>query len=224
MQEECHVAAAAPACSTLRDANDLLTRDRRGVGAALFAGGRPCWWIGMAIRCRPGAVARLGTNRAAAWGRTLPFVLFGAKGKTVLTAGRDNTVRLWDLATGTSFAHLLRPDRRQCSSELVPPPLKPVRELTQADAAAKKVGEFLQKRRPSESNAAHRNKRLGRGRYSMAGRLALANGPAIHLYEVRSEASGGTFDGPASGLVGLLFSPTARRWRAAAAMARCRCG
>src|SRR5262249_13894593 len=46
-----------------------------------------------------GAVARLGTNR---WrhGSTIHYVAFGPEDKTLVTAGQDNTVRLWDMTTG----------------------------------------------------------------------------------------------------------------------------
>jgi WD40 repeat protein/beta-lactamase regulating signal transducer with metallopeptidase domain len=46
-----------------------------------------------------GALARLGTTRLR-HGAEITFVAFAAQGKTLLTAGRDNTVRLWDLSTG----------------------------------------------------------------------------------------------------------------------------
>src|SRR5262249_53190154 len=47
----------------------------------------------------PGAIARLGTVR---WrhGGTASFVTFTSDGKQLLSAGADDRVRLWDLATG----------------------------------------------------------------------------------------------------------------------------
>src|SRR5262249_39848075 len=47
----------------------------------------------------PGALARLGTVRLR-HGSDMTFVAFGAGGKTLLTAGQDQTIRLWDLGTG----------------------------------------------------------------------------------------------------------------------------
>src|ERR1700688_4862318 len=52
-----------------------------------------------------GALARLGTIR---WrhGGPVTFVSFLADGKTLLTASQDNTVRVWDLATGKEVRRL----------------------------------------------------------------------------------------------------------------------
>src|SRR5262249_60329726 len=47
----------------------------------------------------PGAVARLGSTRWRHSG-TVTFVHFLPDSKTLLSAGRDGTVRLWEVATG----------------------------------------------------------------------------------------------------------------------------
>src|SRR5262249_37004122 len=46
-----------------------------------------------------GALARLGTTRFR-HDADVTFVAFGGDGKTLLTAGQDGTMRLWDLADG----------------------------------------------------------------------------------------------------------------------------
>src|SRR5262249_10882735 len=55
-----------------------------------------------------GALARLGTTR---WrhGAPITFVAFGPEGQTLITAGQDNTIRLWDLATGKEIRRFAWP-------------------------------------------------------------------------------------------------------------------
>src|SRR5262249_13616764 len=50
-------------------------------------------------RLPAGAVARLGTVRFR-HGDKVTFAAFGPEGKTLITAGDDQTIRLWDVATG----------------------------------------------------------------------------------------------------------------------------
>src|SRR5438105_436168 len=55
-----------------------------------------------------GALARLGTTR---WrhGANVTFVAFGSDGNTLITAGQDDTIRLWDMATGKEIRRFARP-------------------------------------------------------------------------------------------------------------------
>jgi WD40 repeat protein/beta-lactamase regulating signal transducer with metallopeptidase domain len=55
-----------------------------------------------------GATARLGTTR---WrqGANITYLAYGADDKTLITAGQDGTVRLWDLTTGQEIRRFARP-------------------------------------------------------------------------------------------------------------------
>jgi WD40 repeat protein/beta-lactamase regulating signal transducer with metallopeptidase domain len=55
-----------------------------------------------------GAVARLGTTRWRS-GANINYVAFGPDDKTLITAGQDGTVRLWDIATGKEVRRFARP-------------------------------------------------------------------------------------------------------------------
>jgi WD40 repeat protein len=72
-----------------------------------------------------GALARLGTTR---WrhGANITFIAYGADGKTLFTAGQDNTVRLWDLATGKEIRRFAAPK----PAEIKPPVLRPTKKVS----------------------------------------------------------------------------------------------
>src|SRR5262249_24846208 len=55
-----------------------------------------------------GAVARMGTTRLR-HADAVTHVLFAPDGKTVASGGRDDTVRLWDVATGKLVRSLQHP-------------------------------------------------------------------------------------------------------------------
>jgi WD40 repeat protein len=74
-----------------------------------------------------GALARLGTTRLR-HGANITFVTFGTDGKTLITAGQDNTVRLWDLATGKEVRRFDPPK----PAEIKQPPVLPPRALPPA--------------------------------------------------------------------------------------------
>jgi WD40 repeat protein len=56
-----------------------------------------------------GAVARLGTTRLR-HGDAIPFAAYLPDGKSLVTAGRDGTVRLWDLSTGKEIRRFAWPE------------------------------------------------------------------------------------------------------------------
>src|SRR5262249_43468464 len=75
-----------------------------------------------------GALARLGTTR---WrhGANITFVTFGPDGKTLITAGQDNTIRLWDLDTGKEVRRFTRPK----PAEVKPPAFRLLGEKIQLE-------------------------------------------------------------------------------------------
>ena len=86
-----------------------------------------------------GAVARLGTTR---WqhGATITYVGFGAGSKTLVTAGQDGTVRLWDAETGKEVRRFAAPTRPAGvrPQPAAPQPI-PVRPLATTPAQAQVV-------------------------------------------------------------------------------------
>jgi WD40 repeat protein/beta-lactamase regulating signal transducer with metallopeptidase domain len=138
-----------------------------------------------------GALARLGTTRLR-HGGDVTFVAFGRDGKTLLTAGQDNTLRVWDLASGREIRRFARPRPANPA-----PPAKD--EKAQAEAMLQLM-------------AGGRN---GGGGFGVAlspdGKtLAAAGGGVIQLWKVESGEELLTIQGPAAGVAGLLFSPDGR--------------
>jgi WD40 repeat protein/beta-lactamase regulating signal transducer with metallopeptidase domain len=139
-----------------------------------------------------GALARLGTTRLR-HEADVTDVSFGPGGTTLLTAGRDGTVRLWDLATGKEIRRFDGP--------------KP------ADPAGDRAG--ANRKAQSERLLALRGQRqtdAGDVRVALApdGKtLATAHGNLIRLWEVQTGKELRTIQGT-PGLAGLLFSPDGR--------------
>jgi WD40 repeat protein/beta-lactamase regulating signal transducer with metallopeptidase domain len=82
-----------------------------------------------------GALARLGTTR---WrhGGNVTFVAFGPEGKTLITAGQDSTVRVWDLATGQEIRRFGNERRAEGQPAVPVPPAVPARAKLVAPAKA----------------------------------------------------------------------------------------
>jgi WD40 repeat protein len=89
-----------------------------------------------------GALARLGTTR---WrqGSSITYMAFGSNGNTLVTAGQDGTVRLWDMATGQEVRRFARPTMPaqpnarpvRPPAPAIPQPVPPARPGTPAPAA-----------------------------------------------------------------------------------------
>jgi WD40 repeat protein/beta-lactamase regulating signal transducer with metallopeptidase domain len=132
----------------------------------------------------PGALARLGTTRLR-HAAEVTYVMFGPDGKTVVTAGRDGTIRLWDLGSGKEIRRFARP------KAAAPKPLK-----GDVNAAIMLMGG-----RPNDPS-----------RFCVAltpdGKmLAAGSGSSVQLWEVETGKALRKIEGLPSGLTGLLFSP-----------------
>jgi WD40 repeat protein/beta-lactamase regulating signal transducer with metallopeptidase domain len=142
-----------------------------------------------------GALARLGTTRLR-HGADVTFVAFGPGGRTLLTAGQDNTIRLWDLATGKEVRRFTRP-RALARKEVKPQPGQ------QVEVEVENIVDLLA---------------MGQGdggRFSVAvapdGKtLAAASGNVIQLWDVETGKALRRIEAQADGLASLLFSPDGR--------------
>jgi WD40 repeat protein len=138
-----------------------------------------------------GALARLGST-GLRHASDVTYVAFGADGETLLTAGEDNTIRLWDLATCKELRRFARP-------KPVPP-----KQLGKGDKPVAK-----------EVDADQLMLMLGGGRsdgfrvaLSTDGKtLAVANGNVIQFWEAETGKELRKVEGAPGGLAGLLFSP-----------------
>ena len=150
-----------------------------------------------ATRCRPAPWPAWG-RPACGTAADVTFVAFGPDGKTLLTAGQDNTIRLWDLATGKEIRRFARPT--PAAPKLPAKGDKPAQD------------EKARSRRRCRSWPAGGTTR---GSFSVAlapdGKtLAAAGGNVIQLWEVETGKELRQIEGPAGGLAGLLFSPDGR--------------
>jgi WD40 repeat protein len=137
-----------------------------------------------------GVLARLGTTRLRQ-GADVTFVSFGPGGKTLLTAGRDNTVRLWDLASGKELRSFARP--------------KPVAPKGAQPGANGKLPRdvAMQLMAGGRGNAGGLIVALTPDGKT----LAISGDNVIQLCEVKTGKEVRTIQGAPGGLAGLLFSP-----------------
>lgn len=139
-----------------------------------------------------GALARMGTTRLR-HGSEVTFVAFGPEGKTLLTAGRDNTVRLWDLATGKEI-------RRYAP----PTPAKPKPQAKKNNAKKNQVDVEVMMMMGGGGNDG------GSPRIALTAdgkTLAYGRGNAIQIYNVETGESLARIETTINRLLGLLFSP-----------------
>jgi WD40 repeat protein/beta-lactamase regulating signal transducer with metallopeptidase domain len=146
----------------------------------------------LADRLPAGALARLGTTRMRHDG-DVTFVAFGPGEKTLLTAGQDNTIRLWDMATGNELKRFARP------KPLPPKPAKPdpKKEQAQLEELVRHFGQG------------------GGGSFSVALApaakvLAASGANVIQIWEVETGKELRQIEVPGGGIAGLLFSPDGR--------------
>lgn len=131
------------------------------------------------------ALARLGTTRLR-HEADVTFVAFGPDGNTLLTAGQDNTIRLWDLASGKEIRRFARPRAT---------PAKGGGKVQPEDV----IGMMAQGRTDGFSVALAPDGKT----------LAAASGNLIQLWQSETGKELRTIQA-ASGLTGLLFSPDGR--------------
>jgi WD40 repeat protein/beta-lactamase regulating signal transducer with metallopeptidase domain len=170
-----HSADGRPSTEAVPEANNKATADR--LGDPLPAGAR----------------ARLGTTRMR-HGSEVTFVAFGSGGKTLLTAGRDNTVRLWDLATGKEIRRFAQPKPANPK-----PPGKennPKNDKASVDVMIQMMGGGGNDGGSLRVALTADGKTLGVGR-----------GGVIQLYNVETGAALRQIQAKANRLTGLLFSP-----------------
>jgi WD40 repeat protein/beta-lactamase regulating signal transducer with metallopeptidase domain len=141
-----------------------------------------------------GALARLGTTRLR-HGGDVTYVAFGADGKTLLTAGQDNMIRIWDLTSGTEVRRFVRP------AALAPkPPAKP-----DAKDAKPQIDDILMAM----------GGQGGRGGFSVAlapsGKMLAATGVGvIQLWDAQTGKELQKIEIPGRNIVGMRFSPDTR--------------
>jgi WD40 repeat protein len=138
-----------------------------------------------------GALARFGTTRMR-HGAEVTFVAFGPGGKTLLTAGRDNTIRLWELATGKEIRRFAPPK----SVPVKPSAGKDKKKLDQNEVVMQLM---------AGGGTEGRNARIA---VTADGKtLAISRGNVIQLYKVETGEALRQIQGLANGYNGLLLSP-----------------
>jgi WD40 repeat protein/beta-lactamase regulating signal transducer with metallopeptidase domain len=140
-----------------------------------------------------GALARLGTTRLR-HGADVTFVAFGPTPNTLLTAGRDNTVRLWDLTA--------RAEVRRFTKPTTPPPPQ---QLKKDGKKPKQADVMMLMAAAGGAGGGFRVAVTPDGKT-----LAGAGDHVIQLWDVATGKELRQLEAPAAGLAGLLFSPDGR--------------
>jgi WD40 repeat protein/beta-lactamase regulating signal transducer with metallopeptidase domain len=183
---------AAVACLVVAGIGPLQSADTPGTAAAGPEPRSPATGDLHGDPLPEGALARLGTTR---WrhGAEVSFVSFGPDGKTLVTAGRDDTIRLWDLASGQEIRRFARPR-----------PAEPKPAAKEAKAGANVQAEVVFQMMAGGQDDT--------GTFSVAlapgGKiLAASGGGSVQLWEVETGKELRRIEVSAGGLAGLLFSP-----------------
>jgi WD40 repeat protein/beta-lactamase regulating signal transducer with metallopeptidase domain len=140
-----------------------------------------------------GALARLGTTRLRHDG-DVAFVFFGSDGKTLLTAGQDNTIRLWNLADGKEVRRFVRPKPE------AQPPQKGNRRLDVRDVSINRM----------MTEATNNGGGFCVAVSSDGKTLAAAGGNVVQLWDIETGKPLRQIRGTAGNLARLLFSPDGR--------------
>jgi WD40 repeat protein/beta-lactamase regulating signal transducer with metallopeptidase domain len=135
-----------------------------------------------------GALTRFGTTRMR-HGAEVTFVAFGPEGKTLLTACRDNTIRLWSLADGKELRRFAPPK----------PAAKPPEEKAKKDEKAPVELMKLM------AGGGGENSRIALTADSKT--IAVSRSAVIQLYNVETGDELRQIQGQGNGFIGLLFSP-----------------
>jgi WD40 repeat protein len=124
-------------------------------------------------------------------GAEVTFVAFGPGGKTLLTAGRDNTIRLWDLASGKELRRF------------APPKPVPIKGPEGKGKGKADQAEVVMQLMAGGGNAG------GNSRIAVTAdgkTLAVGRGNVIQLYNVETGEALRQIQGQANEYNGLLFS------------------
>ncbi|HEV3083081.1 MAG TPA: M56 family metallopeptidase, partial [Gemmataceae bacterium] len=141
------------------------------------------------------ALARLGTTRLR-HGADVTFVAFGPDGKSLLTAGQDNTIRLWNFSDGKEIRRFTRPR---------PIPLQRPQKGDKVEKAPAKAGVMMLMSAAVGEAGGFRVALTQDGKT-----LAGAGDNVIQLWDVTTGKELRQIERPAPGLAGLLFSPDGR--------------
>src|SRR5262249_19827252 len=124
------------------------------------------------------------------------FVAFGPDGKTLVTAGQDNTIRLWDLASGKEIRRFARPQANA--------PRPPRKGEKGADNEVK-IEDVMVMMAAGGNSGSFRVALAPDGKP-----LAAAGGNVIRLWEVETGKELRRIESLPNGAAGLLFSPDSK--------------
>lgn len=159
------------------------------VAACLVAQGALGWAAGeKAARREPDdlpadALARLGTTHLRHQAE-VTFVSFSADDKSLFTAGRDNTIRQWDLASGKEMRRFAIPKATPKAPNIKNGEI----EVMEMMAGARNSGGFRVDVTPDGKT------------------LAVGVSNVVHLYDTATDKGPRQIEGAPAGLTGLLFS------------------